>query len=764
MNLNWRQKGSGVRSNQGTRQRRARQCRPLLEALEDRLVPTVHPVTSFPGMSFVDTASGSTPPDTIMAVGPNVVVEAVNTAIEITDKSGKALMPPEELPLFFASVFGEGDSFTDPYVVYDDQANRFYICALETRTSPAGNQFALLDFAVSTTASPQQSSDWTVFTKLTSVSKNGAEFPDFPKMGFNADAVFVSFNWFGAASGNFDDNLVLAIDKNSILNPGPGLNPALTTFQTEVKTGSDHDILIPARMHGNTPNLEYFVQTPNDGTNANVVTETNYLTSNPTFNTTTIKVTAYQDSPAVPELTSQIDDRMLSAEWLNNRLVAAQDVGLSDGLNHARGYEFDTSGTSPVLVQEADVSPGAGINTSYPSIAINTAGDIGMTFVQSASNTKGTITQTPSMYITGWAVGDVLNTLDPPTLIQAGVAGAAGGSRGGDYSATVVDPSDGSFWSAQQYAADNIISDDWGTAIANYTVVFGPLVSSVSPATALEGSAGFTLTVNGSLFTGSSVVEWNGTSLATNVVSPQKLTATVTSKQLAEDGPISVTVHDPSQPSGETESNAVNFTVTEAALKAGAKVTLSNLHAGATFNGVLANFSDPDVSEALGDYQATISWGDKTPNSVVGVTLVSAGKYQVKASHVFAAAATRTITITITDDGLHPLVITDKITVTSSAHHLHKAIALPDPTEFSGVLASFTAPNPLLPAGAYAAVINWGDGTASTVGRINRLAAGRFSVLGAHTYSKAGEHAIVITIRQGGKVLLTVDITAVVGG
>jgi len=762
MNLNWRQKGSGVRSNQRTRGQRARQCRPLLEALEDRLVPTVHPVTSFPGMSFVDTASGATPPDTIMAVGPSVVVEAVNTAIEITDKSGNVLMPPEELALFFGSVFGEGDGFTDPYVIYDDQAQRFYVGVLETRTSPEGNQFALFDFAVSKTASPQQASDWTVFTKLTSVSKNGTEFPDFPKMGFNADAVFVSFNWFGAASGNFDDNLVLAIDKNSILNPGPGLNPALTTFQTEVKTGSDHDILIPARMHGGPSNLEYFAQTPNDGKNANVVTETNYLTSNPTFNTTTIKVNAYQDSPGVPELTLQIDDRMLSAEWLDNRLVAAQDVGLSDGLNHARAYEFDTSGASPVLVQEADISPGAGISTSYPSIAINTAGDIGMTFIQSASNTKGTITQTPSMYITGWAVGDALNTLDPPTLIQAGVAGSAAGFRGGDYSATVVDPSNQSFWSAQQYAADNIISDDWGTAIANYTVVFGPLVSALSPAADQEGSAGFTLTVNGGNFTNSSVVEWNGTPLTTNFVNPQKVTATVTSSLLTEDGTFPVTVHDPSEPSGETDSNAVNFTVTEAALKAGTKVTLSDIHAGATFNRVLANFSDPDVNEPLGDYQATISWGDKTANSVVGVISVSAGKYQVKASHVYSTAATRTITITITDDGLNPLVIADKIVITSSAHHAHKAITLVDATKFNGVLASFTAPNPLLPAGAYAAVINWGDGTASTVGRINRLGEGRFSVLGTHTYTKAGEHLIMVTIRRGADVLLKVDVTVIV--
>src|SRR5437870_4607647 len=69
-------------------------CRPHVEILEDRRVPAVHLAHSLPGMSFADTSSAATPPDTIIAVGPNEIVEAVNTAIEIVDKSGNVLMPP----------------------------------------------------------------------------------------------------------------------------------------------------------------------------------------------------------------------------------------------------------------------------------------------------------------------------------------------------------------------------------------------------------------------------------------------------------------------------------------------------------------------------------------------------------------------------------------------------------------------------------------------------------------------------------------------
>src|SRR5436309_15165581 len=74
-----------------TRPRRAARtpprCRPLLERLEDRAAPAVSVLHSFAGMNFNDTFSGGEPPDTIVAAGPNHVVELVNTAIRVYDKS-----------------------------------------------------------------------------------------------------------------------------------------------------------------------------------------------------------------------------------------------------------------------------------------------------------------------------------------------------------------------------------------------------------------------------------------------------------------------------------------------------------------------------------------------------------------------------------------------------------------------------------------------------------------------------------------------------
>jgi outer membrane protein assembly factor BamB len=87
-----------------------------------------------------------------------------------------------------------------------------------------------------------------------------------------------------------------------------------------------------------------------------------------------------------------------------------------------------------------------------------------------------------------------------------------------------------------------------------------PTVTSLAPSSAIVGSAGFTLAVNGANFTIGSVVLWGGTPLATTLVSPNQLTASISASQVANVGTASVSVQAYSNPSAPI-SNAVNFTV-----------------------------------------------------------------------------------------------------------------------------------------------------------------------------------------------------------
>ena len=86
-----------------------------------------------------------------------------------------------------------------------------------------------------------------------------------------------------------------------------------------------------------------------------------------------------------------------------------------------------------------------------------------------------------------------------------------------------------------------------------------PTITSLQPAATLEGSAAFSLTVNGTNFLSSSVVNWNGSPRTTTYVSATQVTAAITAADVATAGIASVTVVNPA-PGGGT-SNAAPFTI-----------------------------------------------------------------------------------------------------------------------------------------------------------------------------------------------------------
>jgi hypothetical protein len=87
-----------------------------------------------------------------------------------------------------------------------------------------------------------------------------------------------------------------------------------------------------------------------------------------------------------------------------------------------------------------------------------------------------------------------------------------------------------------------------------------PSLSSLAPYTAAAKSLGFTLTVKGSNFVGSSTIAWNGVPLDTTYISATGLTASVPAADIANAGTAKVTVISPA-PGGGT-SAAQTFTIT----------------------------------------------------------------------------------------------------------------------------------------------------------------------------------------------------------
>jgi hypothetical protein len=104
------------------------------------------------------------------------------------------------------------------------------------------------------------------------------------------------------------------------------------------------------------------------------------------------------------------------------------------------------------------------------------------------------------------------------------------------------------------------IKDSAGTQTVQLIAVNPkPTITSLSPPSATHGGAGFTLTVNGTGFLSTSVVNWNGSPRATTYVSSTEITATINAADIAKAGTFKVTVANPA-PGGGT-SAAKTFTV-----------------------------------------------------------------------------------------------------------------------------------------------------------------------------------------------------------
>ena len=125
----------------------------------------------------------------------------------------------------------------------------------------------------------------------------------------------------------------------------------------------------------------------------------------------------------------------------------------------------------------------------------------------------------------------------------------------------------------------------------------GPVISSISPSGIAPGSAGFTLTVNGSGFASGDVIRWNGSFLITNFFSSSQLTANVSSALVSNPGIASVDVQFP--PSGPV-SNALSFVIGQ----------ISTIP-------TLSSLAPTSVSSGSGTFTLTLNGSNFTPNSAV---------------------------------------------------------------------------------------------------------------------------------------------------
>jgi hypothetical protein len=418
---------------------------------------------SYDGIDFND-SNGFFPPDTNAAVSNSFVVETVNVQLRVFAKNTEIVLLDEPLATLFGAPSGG-----DPYVVYDDIADRWYISAFDSNDSG-------LFLAVSADGNPLHGFQTFHLT-------NVGGFPDYAKPGFNEDAIFISYNDFGSNDNDFGSNgadaAIASIDK------AIALSGTLTYFVSHPK--SQFRAMPPAQMHGdNKGGVEWFVST--DGTDAGgntirVTEMTNYLSNTPNFTYTSLPVTQYQyaqkaDQPG-GNITVFPNTTTTQVHYHLGRLVTAMaSATASDGFVYPKGlyYQINVNGGRPRLLKQGVIDPGPGVAVQMPSVVEDQQGNLGVTWMESSS----------SEYLS-MLVGNLYTN---GTLSTQPVAPGGGffyvSSRIGDYSTAVLDPSDKrTFWAANEYIGSDGSTDIWKTHITSFSAKPVPKpvpqLSSVAP-------------------------------------------------------------------------------------------------------------------------------------------------------------------------------------------------------------------------------------------------------------------------------------------
>ncbi len=405
------------------------------------------------------------PPDTTMAAGPNHIVTAVNSTIDIYDKAGTPLLS-SSLGAWFASVTPPGGPF-DPKVVYDAQAGHWMIIALASDFSSK----AVYLLSVSQTSDPTGA--WWNYS-INSVSTfSFNSWGDYEDIGFDGSptgSVYISSNQFSFLGGFFTTAQVVAISKTELYAGAP-----LTLFKTvnlKNANGSMAFSIRPARSLSAT-GTEYMINSQSGGgTKVTLWSVTHSFPSPPVITRqAAVNIGAYSPAPnakqkGCADTLDTIDNRIFNAVYKNGRLYA--------GFNEAHNWGGGTVAAIRLLAIDT-TSNTAVVNETYgqdgvyywfPAVTVDGSGNIVTVFARSSAK------EYAGIYYSGRLAAGAAT--EPSALLKAGQS-CITGSRWGDYFGIGVDPVDnGNVWVfgewSKNVAGVNSIWD-WGTWVGE--VSFG---------------------------------------------------------------------------------------------------------------------------------------------------------------------------------------------------------------------------------------------------------------------------------------------------
>jgi hypothetical protein len=411
-----------------------------------------------PDFGFLGTQStGWRPPDPEIAVGPDHVVVVVNSQITFRRKSDGVQTFSQNLTNAggFWGAQGAAGFVFDPIAQYDTYTNRFVVAATER----AGGQ-EYIDVAISDDSDPNGA--WNKFR--INVSAFGGDI-DYPIMGIDEDAVYVTVDFFASPTGNW----IFILDKADLLAGALTMNA--------VQTAGGPNVLGSMMNYDADSPAQYFATTYFGGsTQIRLKAVTDPLGA-PTLHEHTLGVPSYIQPPGADQLgstnlVSTVDYRIKHGVVRNGSMWVTHSTNVPDGtggpfsmdpIARVRWLEIElngwpTSGMVPTLKQSGTINEGVGIHTWHPDISVDDAGNAAIVFNRSSSDEFISVARAVRR------VTDPLGTFRQSVIMQISTTPEPE-DRWGDYSGIQEDPSaPGVFWGHSEYRTSS-----WRTWVGRFS-------------------------------------------------------------------------------------------------------------------------------------------------------------------------------------------------------------------------------------------------------------------------------------------------------
>ena len=415
---------------------------------------------TFSGLGNPPAGQDVIPPDTMGAAGPNHLVSLLNSDFGVFDKLGH-LLQTIDLQLFWSSLgTGTGQPANFPFdtkVLYDPSSDRFFALTLGGGNSPS----SWIMVAVSSTSDPTGAwNKWAIDADLDNNVQSNNNWADFPGVGLDSNNLYVCANMFNN-SNVFQYVKIWVVPKPQLLAG----SAVPTRFEILAPPGSSFSMQ-PAYTFGAAP-AEYFLF---EGASSQLLlARIDNTSGTPVWHAPIgVNVASYTASGRLPgalqlgndNTIDTADTRLMNVVYRAGAVWTVHTVQSPGAVKTEVAWYRINAGAGTVLSQGRISDPARWYY--YPSIAVNKDNVAAVGFSGSSA------TEFAGGYYT--LIPPSTGTAEAVTLLKPGEASywkTFGGTdnRWGDYSATVVDPTDDtSFWTLQEYSRFPVAGrSQWGT-------------------------------------------------------------------------------------------------------------------------------------------------------------------------------------------------------------------------------------------------------------------------------------------------------------